>query len=502
MSSVPETSPAEADTATDATATATATATADDGRPGGKRFRFPHIYVILFTLITLAAAATYLVPAGVYDLVPGPQGREVVDPDSFHFVDPTPVTAVQYMTAIPRGLVAAAEVVAFTFIIGGAFAVLRATGIIELGVGRLARRFSRRGLLTIPLLMVVFATVATFIGTQELSLVYIPVILPLMLALRFDSVTAAAVALCATTAGFSAALTSPVTVGLGQEIAGLPLYSGMALRAVLLVVMTLIAVLYVMRYAAKVRKDPEASLVHAEDRARRETAATDAGGEDDGEDVRATGRQKAAAWVLLGFAALLLYGVLAQGWFMMEMAGLFIAMGVVVGLVAGLDVTRICDAFTEGLRSVLLGAVIVGIARGVAVMLQDGQILDTVVHGLAAATSGLPTLVAPVGMLAAQSLFNFLVPSGSGQAVITMPIMAPLSDILGVTRQTAVLAFQLGDGPSNIFYPTSGYFMAALALAGVPWTKWVRFVWPLLLMWLAVGAVALVIAQAIAWGPF
>jgi uncharacterized ion transporter superfamily protein YfcC len=496
MSSVSETAPVEADTAT-------------EDRPAGNRFRFPHIYVILFALITLAAAATYLVPAGVYDLVPGPQGREVVDPDSFHFVDPTPVTAVQYMTAIPRGLVAAAEVVAFTFIIGGAFAVLRATGIIELGVARLARRFSRRGLLTIPLLMVVFATVATFIGTQELSLVYIPVILPLMLALRFDSVTAAAVALCATTAGFSAALTSPVTVGLGQQIAGLPLYSGMALRAVLLVVMTLIAILYVMRYAAKVRRDPAASLVHAEDRAGREAAATDAGdGAGDGADgggdapAQATARQKAAAWVLLGFAALLLYGVLAQGWFMMEMAGLFIAMGVVVGLVAGLGVTRICDAFTEGLRSVLLGAVIVGVARGVAVMLQDGQILDTVVHGLAAVTSGLPTLAAPVGMLAAQSLFNFLVPSGSGQAVITMPIMAPLSDILGVTRQTAVLAFQLGDGPSNIFYPTSGYFMAALALAGVPWTTWVRFVWPLLLMWLAVGAVALVIAQAIAWGPF
>ena len=462
-----------------------------------RRFQVPHIYVILFSLIALAAGATYLVPAGAYDLVPGPQGREIVDPDSFRYIDAAPVGLVEFLTAVPRGLVDAGEVVIFTFLIGGAFMVLRATGIIDLGVGRLARRFSHRGLLTIPLLMIPFAFIAAFIGTQELSLVYIPVILPLLLALRFDSITAAAVALCATTAGFSAALTNPVTVGLAQDIAGIPLYSGIGLRMVLFVGLVSAAALYVMRYAAKVRKNPEHSLVYAEDQKKRAelTKSTET------EPASATKRQVAGIVVLLGFLALLLYGVLGLGWFMFELAGLFLAMGVVVGLVAGLNTTQVCDSFTEGMRSVLMGAIVVGLARGVAVMLEDGQILDTVVHGLAVATIGLPAILAPLGMLLVQGSFNFLVPSGSGQAVITMPVMAPLADILGVTRQTSVLAFQIGDGFANIFYPTSGYFMACLALAGVSWTQWVRFIWPLMLIWLTMGITALMVAHAIGWGP-
>lgn len=473
-----------------------------EGSANGKTgaARIPHIYVIIFAVIAMAAAASYVVPAGAYDMIPGPQGHEVVDPDSFHYVDASPVSLMQFLTAIPRGIVDASEVVMFCLMIGGAFMVLRATGIIHLAVDRLARRFAHRGLLIIPLLMVPFAVLATFIGTPELSLVYIPVILPLMLALRFDSITAAAIALCATAAGFTAALTNPVTVGLSQEIAGIPLYSGMGMRFALLIAVVTAAVLYVMRYAAKVRRDPERSLVYAEDQKKREEIPG-AAGINESEALTASRRQKIGIAVLLGFFALLLYGVLGRGWFMLEMAGLFLAMSVVVGLVAGLRTTRICESFTEGMRSVLLGAIIVGVARAVAVVLEDGEILDTIVHGLATVTMNLPTFLTPVGMLIVQGLFNFLVPSGSGQAIITMPIMAPLADIVGVTRQTAVLAFQIGDGFANIFYPTSGYFMACLALAGIPWTRWIRFVWPLMLIWLAMGTTTLMIAHAIGWGP-
>lgn len=463
--------------------------------PTRRRPRMPHIYVILFAVIALAAGATYLVPSGAYDLVPGPQGQEIVDPDSFHRVDADPLGPVDLMTAIPRGLVDAAEVVVFTLVIGGTFMVLRATGIIDLGVGRLVRRFSRRGLLVIPLLMVPFAAVATFIGTPELSLVYIPVILPLLLRLGFDSVTAAAVALCATAAGFTAGVTNPVTTGLAQDIAGVPLYSGVGLRAVLFVCVVAAAVFFVTLYAARVRRDPARSLVREEDEAKRAELVTD-------EEVPAASpRQKAGIAVLAAFAALLLYGVLGLGWFMLELSGLFLLMGVAVGLVAGLGTTRICDSLTDGMRDVLMGAVVVGVARAVAVVLEDGRILDTIVHGLASATEGVPHVLAPVGMLLVQGAFNFVVPSGSGQAVIMMPIMAPLADILGVTRQTAVLAFQVGDGFANVLYPTSGYFMACLALSGVPWTKWVRFVWPLMLTWLAIGAAALLAAHATGWGP-
>nr|WP_017613143.1 Na+/H+ antiporter NhaC family protein [Nocardiopsis salina] len=458
----------------------------DPARPARRRPRMPHIYVILVAVIGLAAGATYLVPSGAYDLVPGPQGEEIVDPDSFHRVDADPLGPVELMTAIPRGLVDAAEVVVFTLVIGGAFMVLRATGIIDLGVGRLVRRFSKRGLLVIPLLMVPFAAIATFIGTPELSL---------LLRLGFDSVTAAAVALCATAAGFTAGVTNPVTTGLAQDIAGVPLYSGVALRAVLFVCVVAAAVLFVTLYAARVRRDPARSLVREEDEAKRAQLVPD------DEVPAASLRQKAGIVVLAAFAALLLYGVLGLGWFMLELSGLFLLMGVAVGLVAGLGSTRICDSLTDGMRDVLMGAMVVGVARAVAVVLEDGRILDTIVHGLASATEGVPPVLAPVGMLLVQGAFNFVVPSGSGQAVIMMPIMAPLADILGVARQTAVLAFQVGDGFANVLYPTSGYFMACLALSGVPWTKWVRFVWPLMLTWLAIGATALLAAHATGWGP-
>jgi uncharacterized ion transporter superfamily protein YfcC len=210
-------------------------------------------------------------------------------------------------------------------------------------------------------------------------------------------------------------------------------------------------------------------------------------------------RQRWAALAALAFFGMLVWGVLSRGWFMMEMSGLFIVMGVVVGLVAGLRATEICEGFNEGFRDVLVGAMICGVARAVAVMLEQGQIMDTLVHGLGELVGGFPSMLSAIGMFFAQLGFNFVIPSGSGQALVTMPIMAPLSDLIGVTRQTAVLAYQLGDGLGNILYPTSGYFMATLALAGVGWDKWVRFFFPLFCAWVGIAMVFLIYAQATQW---
>ncbi|AEF42749.1 YfcC family protein [Hoyosella subflava] len=463
-----------------------------------KSFQVPHIYIILFGFIALASAATYLVPGGTYERVDGPGGRTTIDPDSFQFIDANPIGFTDFMLAIPQGLMSAGEVVFFTLMIGGVFMVLRATGIIELGVDKLSRRFASRSLVMIALLMILFSVIATLIGTQELSLVYVPVILPLIIALRYDSVTAAAIALCATTAGFASGVLNPINTGLGQQLAGLPLYSGWALRVTILVTTLSAAIFFVIRYARKVQKNPELSLLAGD--------ALEASKRDefhqhtlDEDSPVATMRQKLASAATLGFFALLVYGVLQQGWFMMEMAGLFILMGIVVGLIAGLNGTEICEAFNKGFREVLVGALIAGVARGVAVVLENGEILDTIVYGLGNLVGGLPVVLSAVGMFFAQLLFNFIVPSGSGQALVTMPIMAPLSDVLDVTRQTAVLAYQLGDGFGNILFPTSGYFMATLAIAGVPWQKWVRFFFPLFLTWMGIGLAFLIFAQVTGW---
>ncbi|MCB1899983.1 YfcC family protein [Cognatazoarcus halotolerans] len=461
------------------------------------RFEMPHIYVILFVFTAIAAILTHFVPAGLYDRIPGPSGRTTIDPDSFRVIDSNPLGLVDFMLAIPKGLREASMVVFFTFIIGGMFMVIRRTGVIEVAVDKLTRRFAERSILVIPVLMIVFATIATLIGTQELALVYVPVILPLMIALRFDSITAVAVALCATTAGFTSGVLNPINTGLGQQLAGLPVYSGLNLRAALFAAITLAGIAYVMRYALKVRNSPETGLMHADpkeiEKHRLYLHAADEGA------LSFTSRQRWAGITALAFFGVLVWGVLNRGWFMMEMSGLFVVMGVVVGLVAGLRTSEICEGFNEGFRDVLVGAMICGIARAVAVMLEQGQIMDTMVHTLGELVSEVPSMFSAIGMFIAQLGFNFVIPSGSGQALVTMPIMAPLSDLIGVTRQTSVLAYQLGDGLSNILYPTSGYFMATLALAGVGWDRWVRFFVPLFGIWIAIATGFLIFAQATQW---
>ncbi len=377
----------------------------------------PHVYVILFLFSAVAAIATYFIPAGQFERVPGPEGRTTIDPNSYEQIAQNPVGIMEFMLAIPKGLIDAGSIVFFTFIIGGLFVVLRKTGIIELSVDSLARKFSDRGIVVIPVLMVVFAIVCSLIGTQELSLVYVPVILPLMIALGFDSVTAAGVALTATTAGFATGVLNPINTGLGQKIAGIPVWSGIGLRAAAFIVFVSIAMIYVIRYAKKVRNKPESSLTYEEDQKKREMYQHIG----QTEKRNSTSRQKWASVVALAFFGILIYGVLIQGWFMVEMAGLFIFMGISVGFIAGLRATEICEGFNEGFRDVLVGAIIVGVARSVAVVMEEGNILDTIVYSLGQIVGEFPSMLSAIGMFLIQIIMSFLVSSGSGQALVTIP---------------------------------------------------------------------------------
>ena len=219
-------------------------------------------------------------------------------------------------------------------------------------------------------------------------------------------------------------------------------------------------------------------------------------------EYKLTFRQKLAGIVSLCMFIIMIVGVFSWGWDMPEIGGIFMGMGILSGLISGMKFNEICDTFLEGCSQVLLGALIVGLSRGVSVIMNDAMITDTIIHALALALQNLPSGITAIGMLIVQTILNFLIPSGSGQAVVTMPIMAPLADLVGVTRQTAVLALQYGDGFSNIFYPVSGYFMATLALGHVPYEKWMKKMLPLFGLWTATAAVFMIIAQAIQWGPF
>ncbi|MFC6205798.1 YfcC family protein [Psychrobacter urativorans] len=460
-----------------------------------KNFEMPHIYVILFVFSAIAAILTHFIPSGKYDRVLGPEGRTTIDATSYHLIEQTPVGVTEFLTAVPRGLIDAGEVVFFTFIIGGMFMVLRRTGIIEVVVDKLARKFANNGLLLIAVLTTVFAFIATLIGTPELSLVYIPVIMPLIIALGYDSVTAAAISLCGTGAGFSAGVLNPINTGLGQKLSGLPVFSGMGLRSIVFVLAVTAVIFFIIRYAKKIKKDPSKSYVYEEDSEKRIEFNQIVGGT----ALTMTFRQKLAAYATLILFAVLVYGVLQQGWFMIEMSGLFVIMGIVVGMIAGLKLTEICDGFNQGFKDVLMGAFIVGLARAVAVVLEDGNVMDTLVHSLGTLVGDLPPELAAVGMYFVQTAINFVISSGSGQALVTMPIMAPLADLVGVTRQTAVLAYQLGDGFTHVLFPTSGYFMAALVIAGVPYQKWMRFFLPLFAVWAMIAIGSLIVAQMIGW---
>ncbi|MEB6299249.1 YfcC family protein [Staphylococcus xylosus] len=460
-----------------------------------KKFKMPHIYVILFVFGVIATIATYIVPSGEFKRIKGPEGREMVDADSFHYITSAPVGIVDFISIIPRGLIEAGEIVFFTLIIGGMFMVLRRTGIIEIAVDNLARRFIYKSIFIIPVLTTVFAIVATLIGTAELSLVYIPVIIPLIIALRYDSITATAIALCGTVVGFTVGVLNPINTGLAQKLSGIPVFSGISLRIILFIVVLAVTIIFIMRYAKKVQKQPTLSSVYEDDSEKRELYQHIT----EHAPTTATTRQKWGIAVIFAFFIILVYGVTTQGWFMVEMAGLFIFMGVIVGFVSGLSMQTICEAFNDGFKDVLMGAIIVGLARSIAVVLEDGKIMDTIVHGLGSVIDGTTPTIAVIGMYAVQMLINFIISSGSGQALVTMPIMAPLADMLGITRQTAVLAFQLGDGFTHIFYPTSGYFMAALAIGGVSYTKWIRFFFPLFIIWVVISIITLIIAQLSGW---
>lgn len=460
-----------------------------------KKFKMPHIYVILFVFGVIATIATYIVPSGEFKRIKGPEGREMVDADSFHYITSAPVGIVDFISIIPRGLIEAGEIVFFTLIIGGMFMVLRRTGIIEIAVDNLARRFIYKSIFIIPVLTTVFAIVATLIGTAELTLVYIPVIIPLIIALGYDSITATAIALCGTVVGFTVGVLNPINTGLAQKLSGIPVFSGIGLRIILFIVVLAVTIVFIMRYAKKVQKQPTLSSVYENDSEKRELYQHIT----EHAPTTATTRQKWGIAVIFALFIILVYGVTTQGWFMVEMAGLFIFMGVIVGFVSGLSMQTICEAFNDGFKDVLMGAIIVGLARSIAVVLEDGKIMDTIVHGLGSVIDGTTPTIAVIGMYAVQMLINFIISSGSGQALVTMPIMAPLADMLGITRQTAVLAFQLGDGFTHIFYPTSGYFMAALAIGGVSYTKWIRFFFPLFIIWAVISIITLIIAQLSGW---
>ncbi|MEW9676310.1 YfcC family protein [Lentibacillus sp. L22] len=458
----------------------------DDSRKHGK-FKVPHVYVIIFSLIVIAAISTYFIPAGEYDRTEI-DGRAVVVDGSYKGIESEPVGFLDIFQSVHQGMVNGAEIIFFIFIIGGAFGIFRATGALDNAVTSITQKMNGKDIYLIPVLMVFFALGGAIFGMAEETIPYIMIITPLALLLGYDSIVGAAIVLGGASAGFSAAFMNPFTVGVAQSIAELPIYSGFVPRIIFWFIFVSVTITYVMLYARKIKKDPTKSLMYEEDKKKKASIK-----QVERKDL--TKRQMIIIGTLILTIFTLAFGVMQYGWFIKEIAGLFLLMGIIMGIVAKMRVNEIAESFVKGCEVLVLGALVVGFAYGILAVLEDGMIIDTILYAISNAVSGLPGSLTAIGMYISQSLINFIVPSGSGQAALTMPIMTPLADLVGVDRQTAVLAFQFGDGISNIFTPTSGYFMAGLAAAGIAWTKWVRWIWPLLLIHYTLGAVFVTIAH-------
>lgn len=452
--------------------------------------------VLLAIIIAVCAIATFVVPAGQFERILDPvTEREIVDPNTFHYVEQNPVGFLSFFMSVTLGMQRASYVIFFLFIIGGMFQVMEATGAINNGMTLVVKKMAGKELLMIPVCMLVFGCGSAFAGNFEEFLAFVPLVLAVCLAMGFDSLVALGIIFCSAASGYAGAMTNAFTVGVAQGIAGLPMFSGIGFRAVLFLALMAVSITYVMIYARKIKKNPQASLVYEFDKDKESDI-------DLNKKVVLTGRQKLVLLTLLGVMIAMVIGIIKYGFYIDELAAIFLIAAIVAGVVGGLKPGEIADEFLKGCGNLLFAGIMIGFCNAALIILEDACIMDTIIYSLANLLKGLPPTLSACGMFVVQDIFNVLVPSGSGQAAITMPLMAPLADLIGVTRQTSVLAFQLGDAFTNVMAPTGGELLAACAIAKIPWGKWAKWLIPLFLLWWVVAFGALIIAVQIGFGPF
>lgn len=451
----------------------------------------PHTLALLFAMMIIALFMTWVLPQGQFDTVLNEQGRAVVVPGSYAVLEERVWLPPWILfTAVPRALADAQLIIFFLLIVGGTIAVLRASGAMDALLGAILRTIGHSPALLIGLGLAVFALGS---GTLGVSTEYIPfaaMLVSLCVAMRLDAITAMGIMIGGYCIGYGVATLNPYTVLVAQGVAELQPGSGIGFRLALFLPFVAIGVHHTWRYAQRVKADPAKSLVHDLDEV----------------DRNAPESYPDFTWrhlVILGLTGLALagivYGILFRSWYLIEVGAVWLGLALIAGIVGRLGADGIAKQFAAGASALATVALLVGFARGIGVILEDGRVLHTIVHGISLPLQQVGPELSAVGMMLVQSVINLFVPSGSGQAFVTMPIMAPVGDIVGISRQVSVLAFQFGDGFSNILIPTNVVLMAILGVVGIPYDRWFRFAWPLLVKLLAAGAVALVIAVRIGY---
>lgn len=492
-------------------------------------FSVPDTYIIIFLVVCLAALLTYIIPQGFYEtqdvtyLMDGVEKTKTVIKDgSFQYVldeNGEPVKQgislfaaggeVGLFNYLFEGLVSgdkwgsAVGIIAFILVIGGAFGIVLRTGAVESGIMNMIRKTNGKEKLLIPVLFFLFSLGGAVFGMGEEALPFLMILVPIVIAMGYDGVTAVLITYVATQIGFGTSWMNPFSVAIAQGIAGVPVFSGATFRIVLWVLFTGVGAVMTMLYANRIKKNPTHSVSYESDAYFRE----DMENKSEGSSIQAfgTGHILVLLTIVAGMVWVV-WGVMKNGYYIPEIASQFFVMGLVSGVIGvifklnGMRLNDIASSFKQGAADLVGAAIVVGMAQGIMLVLggsspTEPTVLNTILNGISGAFVGLSGTLAAVLMYLFQSIFNFFVVSGSGQAALTMPIMAPLADLLDVSRQTSVLAFQLGDALTNLIVPTSGCLMGSLAIARIDWSKWIKFMWKFLGVLMIMAIATMIVAS-------
>lgn len=478
---------------------------AAESSKGIKQFKVPHVYAIIFALMVIFAVLTWTVPSGSYQRQEV-NGREVTVAGTYEQSEKTYIDeetgdevdlrqgVFDVLQAPTRGIQEAIEVVAFILIVGGSFQVITKTGAITSGMGRVVRRFKNKDILIIPIAMVLFALGGTSFGMAEETLPFFAIFMPIMMAMGFDSMTAFMVVFVGARTGYIASTINPFNVLIAQGILGIQGNPQLWLRMIAWVVLTAVAITWVVLYARRVKKNPESSITFEDDIAKKVEFAAD----ESALDAEFTGRQKGVLAVFIAGMCLIIWGLVTQGWYMNEISAVFLAMGLLAGVIAGFSQDVIAQEFVAGIADFAFSAIVVGLARGILVIASDGMIIDTILNALATGLGGIPAVLFTTLLYAVENLLAILVPSSSGLAALTAPIFGPLTELMGLNPEAAVWALSMGSATMSLICPTSAILVAGLGVCKIKLGQWWKTVWKFFLVVSLINIVFVAISGLIA----
>jgi len=461
------------------------------------KIKMPSAFALIFIIMVLTAMLTWIIPGGAYQRELNKDGREIVIDNTFQLVNRNPQGIFAVFQAPIKGITETAHIIAFILLIGGVFSIIDKTKVITAMILRVADRLKKKGFIVIPMGMLLFSIFGAVFGMSEEVIPFVLIFIPLAISLGYDSIVGISIPFLGAGLGFAGAMMNPFTIGIAQGISELPVFSGFFYRCIVWTCVTGTGILLVMRYAAKIRKKPHTSPVYKADLKRKQLLQKESN-----EKIDFSLRHKIIMILFIITIIMMIFGVMACHWFITEIAALFLALGIISGIIAGLSIQEISDSFIKGAKDLVGAALVVGFARAILVLATDGQIIDTIMYSLSSTISRLHPIVGAQAMFIIQSVLNFFIPSGSGKAALTMPIMAPLADLIGITRQTAVLAYQLGDGLTNMIVPTSGVTMGVLGMAKLEWTVWAKWLYPIVLILSILGLLIMIPPVLFHYGPF